>query len=242
VTNLTKNSTLSDGTAVAFDVIIPSLPGFAFSSAPPANWTVDDTARVMNTLMVDVLGYDKYAVHGTDWGSGVAYSAYNQFSSHVRASHFAFLPFYPVDAEGLAALNITLDSLETFEAEWMKAWATTGNGYFIEQTTEPNTIGLALYDNPVGQLAWIGSKFILWSDPRRGTAPSTITDSEILRSVSLYYLTRSFVSSVFTYAQNPSGFKNFYTKANTDAPMLFSAFKYKLRSGRPFKLQKLEIL
>lgn len=52
---------------VSFDVIIPSLPGFAFSSLPSAEWTIYDTARLWNTLMVDVLGYGSYSVFGTDW-------------------------------------------------------------------------------------------------------------------------------------------------------------------------------
>jgi hypothetical protein len=176
--------------------------------------------------MVDILGYSTYAIHSTDWGSGVAWSLYDRFSAHVRAAHFVFLPFAPVNAAGLAALNVSLDALEAFEVARTEEWQAKGNGYFIEQTTEPNTIGLALYDNPVGQLAWIGSKFILWSDPDAGSLPSVLTHKEILRSVSLYYLTKSFISAAFMYAQNPSGFKTEYVKARTDAPMLFSAFKY----------------
>jgi hypothetical protein len=64
---LTQQAQTSTGRNVSFDVIVPSLPGFTFSSAPPANWTVDDTARVFNTLMVNVLGYEEYTTHGTDW-------------------------------------------------------------------------------------------------------------------------------------------------------------------------------
>jgi pimeloyl-ACP methyl ester carboxylesterase len=64
---LTQQAQTSTGRNVSFDVIVPSLPGFTFSSAPPANWTVDDTARIFNTLMVDVLGYKEYTTHGTDW-------------------------------------------------------------------------------------------------------------------------------------------------------------------------------
>lgn len=176
--------------------------------------------------MADILGYPAYAIHGTDWGSAVAWSLYDRFSSHVRAAHFAFLPFAPLDAAGLAALNISLDALEKFELARNAEWQTKGNGYFIEQTTEPNTIGLALYDNPVGQLAWIAAKFAQWSDPSAGLPPSVLTHTEVLRSVSLYYLTKSFISAAFMYAQNPSGFKTDYVKARTDAPMLFSAFKY----------------
>jgi pimeloyl-ACP methyl ester carboxylesterase len=239
VKNLTESVALPDGTSVSFDVIIPSLPGFAFSQAAPANWTVDDTGRIMNSLMVDVLGYDKYAVHGTDWGSAVAYSMYDRFSAHVKASHFVFVPFFPKDPAGLAALNITLDELETFEESQFLTWATTGQGYYIELSTEPNTIGLSLYDNPVGQLAFIGQKFIIWSDPRQGTLPSQMTHNEILRSVSLYYLTQTIVSSGFIYAQNPNGFKVNYTRAQTDAPLLFSTFKYNVGFWPPELVAKI---
>lgn len=133
-----------------FDIIIPSLPGFAFSSAPPASWTVPDTARVFNTLMTKVLGYSKYATYGTDWGSGVSYSLYASFNTSVRAGHFSFLPFYPLNSTQLAAENISLSSLEEFEMLRLQNWSTTGNGYFLEQSTEvslliPNSIYSANY-------------------------------------------------------------------------------------------------
>ncbi|KAK1749663.1 Alpha/Beta hydrolase protein [Echria macrotheca] len=234
---LTSRNKTSAGKPVSFHVVVPSLPGFAFSSAPPANWTNKDTARVFNTLLTNVLGYEKFATHGTDWGSDIAYSLYNSFNKTVRAGHFAFIPFYPLTPDQLAAENITLSTpLEQFEAQRFVGWSTTGNGYFIEQTTKPNTIGLALYDNPVGQLAWIGEKVIEWSDPRAGTAPSVLDHNEILRSVSLFYLTKSITSSAYIYAQNANAFKTQYTKANTDAPLLFSAFKYNVGFWPPAKV------
>ena len=101
---------------------------------------------------------------------------------------------------------------------------------------KPNTIGLALQDDPVGQLAWIGEKLIEWSDPRAGTGPSVLDRAEILRTVSLFYLTRSFVSSVFIYARNAGGFRPEYTRAATDAPLLFSAFKYNVGFWPPAKV------
>lgn len=64
------------------------------------------------------------------------------------------------------------------------------------------------------------------SDPRAGTGPSKLTHNEILRSVSLYYLTQTFTSSLYIYSQNPNGFGSDYRKAQTNAPLLFSAFKY----------------
>ena len=67
VSSLTQRSNTSNGTEVSFHVVIPSLTGFTFSSSPPVNWTIEDTADVFNILMTDVLGYEKYAVHATDW-------------------------------------------------------------------------------------------------------------------------------------------------------------------------------
>jgi hypothetical protein len=64
---LTESWTSASGKNVSYNVVVPSLPGFVFSSAPPANWTLDDTARIYNTLMTEVLGYSTYALHATDW-------------------------------------------------------------------------------------------------------------------------------------------------------------------------------
>ncbi|KAJ6507190.1 Alpha/Beta hydrolase protein [Mycena vitilis] len=176
--------------------------------------------------MSEVLGYSAFAVHGTDWGSGVAYSMYASFNTTVRAGHFAFLPFFPPTAQEIAADNITLSDIQKVSQHRNAEWSSTGNAYFLEQQTKPNDIGLALYDSPVGQLAWIGAKFKEWSDPRAGTPPSVLNNTAILTSVSLYYLTDSFLSSVWIYGQNPNGFKAVYEKAPTDAPLLFSQYEY----------------
>ncbi|KAJ7453138.1 Alpha/Beta hydrolase protein [Mycena latifolia] len=237
---LTQSWTSATGKNVSYNVVVPSLPGFVFSSAPPANWTVDDTARIYNMLMTEVLGYSTFTVHGTDWGCAVAYSLYSSFNMTVRATQFVFIPFFPPSAQEITENNITLSDAQKVTEQRYTEWSTIGNSYFMEQTTKPNDIGLALYDNPVGQLAWIGAKFKLcaylvcpqyqhsWSDPRAGTPPSVLNNRAILTSVSLYYLTNSFLSSVWIYAQNPNGFRTAYTKADTDTPMLFSQYEYNI--------------
>jgi pimeloyl-ACP methyl ester carboxylesterase len=133
---LLQSSNISTGTPIAFDIIIPSLPGFAFSSAPPQNWTHVDTARVFNTLMTEVLGYSKYAVYGTDMGSFISYRMYDSYNISVRAAHFSFLPFYPLSPAQLAALNISLSPQETFQAQLTESYTSVGLGYNIEQSTE----------------------------------------------------------------------------------------------------------
>ncbi|KAJ6551744.1 Alpha/Beta hydrolase protein [Mycena capillaripes] len=223
---LTQLSTSATGKNVSFNVVVPSLPGFLFSSAPPANWTVDDTARLFNILMTEVLGYSNYAVHSTDWGAAVGYSLYDSFNTTVHAAHFVFIPFSPPSAQEMAENSITLSDVQKVTEQLYIELTTSGMGYFIEQTTKPNDIGLALYDSPVGQLAWIGTIFKHYSDPRAGTPPSVLNNTAILTSVSLYYLTQSFLSSVWLYAQNANLFRTAYTKAVTDAPLLFSMYEY----------------
>ncbi|VUC34859.1 unnamed protein product [Clonostachys rosea] len=223
---LVEQAKTSDGKDVSFDIIVPSLPGFAFSQAPPPTWTVADTARIFHTLMSDVLGYTTFAVNGTDWGSGIAYTLYEQYPATIRAAHFSMIPFIPMLHDQLTADNITLSESEQFQAERFAKFAATGTGYFVTHTTKPTTIGLALQDNPIGQLAWIAQQIIDWSDPRAGTGPSVLTYKEILRFTSLYFLTETFLSSLFVYSSNPNGFRTEYSKASTDAPLLYSNFKY----------------
>ncbi|KAF7924431.1 uncharacterized protein EAE98_007482 [Botrytis deweyae] len=220
---LTTASSTSNRTSASFHVVVPSLPGYAFSSAPPATWTLNDTARIFNTFMTDVLGYETYAAHGSDFGSNVAYNLYNNFNKSVRAVHLTGIPFLPLSPVDFPKYNITLDADEEFQENLVLGFNT---GYVIEQSTKTNTIGLALQDNPVGQLSWMAEKYISWSDPQAGTSPSVLTHNEILRQVSLYFLTKSFVSSIFTYPQNTDAYSSSYSKAQTDAPMLFSSFKY----------------
>ncbi|KAF8188763.1 Alpha/Beta hydrolase protein [Mycena galopus ATCC 62051] len=225
---LTQSWTSPTGKTISYNVVVPSLPGFIFSSAPPVNWTTDDTARIFNTLMTEVLGYSTYTLHGTDWGSVVAYSLYSSFNATVRAGHFVFLPIFPPSAQEIAATNITLSAMENVTEQRYTDYSTSGMSYFKEQSTKPNDIGLGLQDNPVGQLAWMGSLWKTGSDPRAGTPPSMLNTTAIFTSVSLYLLTESFLSSVWIYAQNPNGFHSGYSKPATSAPMLFSQFEYNI--------------
>ncbi|KAJ7451175.1 Alpha/Beta hydrolase protein [Mycena latifolia] len=225
---LTQPWTSSTGKQISFNVVVPSLPGFLFSSPPPQNWSNADTARLFNTLMTDVLGYSKYALYGTDWGSHIGYVLYSSFNSSVRAAEFKFIPFTSPTPEELAAQNITLSDIAKVTVQRNADFRARGTGYFIEQGFKPNTIGLALYDNPVGQLAWIGADIQLWSDPRAGTPPSVLTHETLLTMVSLYYLTQTFQSSVWIYEQNANLFSPDYVKPATDAPMLFTLYEFEV--------------
>jgi pimeloyl-ACP methyl ester carboxylesterase len=71
---LTRSQPGEDNHSISYNVVIPSLPGFGFSSLASNTWTPEDTARIFNTLMVDVLGYKNYTVFGSDWVSSQKFS------------------------------------------------------------------------------------------------------------------------------------------------------------------------
>lgn len=136
IRNLTARAATSAGDPVSFHVVVPSLPGFAFSLAPPVNWTTNDTARIYNTLMTSVLGYSKFAVHGTDWGAPIAYTLYDRYNHTARAAHLILLPFPSLTPAQLEAQNISLSPLEQFEEARYSGWSTKGQGYFLMQSTK----------------------------------------------------------------------------------------------------------
>jgi hypothetical protein len=121
------------GKDVSYHVVVPSLPGFAFSSAPPADWTVDDTGRILNALMTDVLGYSTCAVHSTDW----VIKAHNNVLTFrvallvIRCTHRTIRR---------SALLILASSLSfpppKKSVQRSVEWARTGLGYSNEQTTK----------------------------------------------------------------------------------------------------------
>jgi len=142
----------------AFHVVVPSLPGFAFSDKPvETGWDVNRIARAWATLMPR-LGYDRWVAQGGDWGAGVTHALAHQRPQGLIAAHvnwqFVFpekLPDNPTPAERRA-----ID-----RASW---FANDQSGYFREHATRPQTIGYPLADSAAGQALWIYEKFQAWTD------------------------------------------------------------------------------
>jgi len=137
------------------------LPGFAFSSALRSadNYLVT-AATTLDKLMTSVLGYQKYAVHGNGMGMYVAFAMYDALNTTVRAGHFPLLPFFSTTADELRLRGIALSPQEEFLHKRSMEWTDTGSAYYLEQIYQPNTISAALYDSPMGQLAWSGEKWL----------------------------------------------------------------------------------
>ncbi|KAK4948293.1 hypothetical protein LTR10_012827 [Elasticomyces elasticus] len=175
-----------------FHVIVPSLPGYGYSNGPPLDkdFDVQGIARVVDKLMVGLGFGDGYISQGGDIGSFVSrVLAVNAEACKAVHLHLAIGISKPDD--------ISIESLSQEEQKGLERYNNfneMGNAYAREHGTRPSTIGLVLSSSPVALLAWIGEKFVQWSD----TSPPL---NEILDSVSLYWFTDSFPRAIYPYRQ-----------------------------------------
>lgn len=180
-----------DGSADdAFDVVIPSLPGFCFTPPMDDPFTDDVVARLWHRLMTEALDYEGFATYGEDVGATVSDwlgALYPDSVIGVFATHAAFPP-----DERAQDLN---DAEEAFRAWLAEKWK-TASGYSAIQSTRPDTLAVALNDSPAGLLAWILEKLVEWSGP---DFESSWTRDDILTTVSLYWFTGTIGSSFLGY-------------------------------------------
>jgi len=178
---------------IAFDLVIPCLPGYGFSEKPKSpGWTVERIARAWVTLMAR-LGYERYAAQGGDWGAAVTVAMARLTPPQLAGIHLNMpLVIPPVaergepDAEQLAALK----ALELYSRD--------ENAYARLQATRPQTIGYGLADSPVAQAAWIYEKFYFWSDCR-GDPDGLFATDALLDNIMLYWLPGTGASSARLY-------------------------------------------
>jgi epoxide hydrolase len=179
--------------ADAFHVVMPSLPGFAWSGpAPDTGWAPRRIGRAFAELM-ERLGYDRYGVQGGDWGSAISRWIGADRPERVAGVHLNMLSgAFPAPGE---TPDPPLTELEQARYEQSLAFLRDGAGYYAQQSTRPLTLAYALNDSPVGQLAWIAEKFETWSD----TSPDP---DRILTQASIYWLTGTAGSSAQIYLEH----------------------------------------
>lgn len=199
------------GSAVdAFDVIIPSLPGYGFSSKPSsAGWGIERIARAWASLMAG-LGYDRYGAAGSDWGTSISSTLGAIDSERVAGIHL--VP--PLAGPDPAALN-DLTAAEQDALTRLDHRARTGSAYSEVHRTAPQTLGYALVDSPIGLCAWIAEKMMTWTDSSTTTrsdpsaaptdhAASGLRWDQVLDQVTLYWFTKTAASSARLYAESIS--------------------------------------
>ena len=210
----------------AFDLVLPSLPGYGFSAEPTElGWNVGRIAQAWAELM-NRLGYTRYVAQGGDVGAAVTDAMGRQAPEGLLGIHMNLLvttlaggPMPSESEEERAAL----DQINTFR--------TSGFGYFLEQATRPQTIGYALLDSPVALAAWMldhdTDSYYKISRAFLGGPPSgNLTRTHILDNVTLYWLTGTGVSAARSYWENAraTAAGGGQTPPPVTLPVAFSAF------------------
>jgi len=175
-----------------FDLVIPSLPGYGFSSRPDV-LTTRDTAKLWHTLMRG-LGYERYGAGGGDWGAAVTtYMALDQ-PEPLLGIHLSNLDNAPTATTPLTAAE------RAFVAA-TEHWDATQRGYSFIQGTKPQTLAYGLTDSPAGLAAWILEKWRSWADTG-GDIDARLDRDFLLTLVTLYWVTDTIGTSIRDYIDN----------------------------------------
>jgi pimeloyl-ACP methyl ester carboxylesterase len=184
-----------DSSSPAFDVVVPSLPGFGFSGPTTSRgWDPVRMGKAFIILM-DRLGYSRYGVQGGDWGSEVAQQMARQASSRVIGLHLNLIAVPPPSPDAMKEL--TAEEHRRYRAWWDEKRST----FFNLQSSEPQTVAYALTDSPVGWMAWLAVKFQDLTD-NDGNFLHTVDRDAFLSDVTLYWVTGTVGSSMRIYREH----------------------------------------
>lgn len=181
----------------AFDLVIPSLPGYGYSTPltrPGINFSA--TADLWVKLM-QRLGYPRFATQGGDWGAIVSAQLGHKYANRLYGVHIHLMT--PLDIFTGGA--VSPDDYAESERAWLQknqGFFQGEAGYYALQTTKPQTIAFALNDSPVGLCSWLLEKRRTWSDCQ-GDVEARFSKDDLLTSVMLYWVTQSFGTSARYY-------------------------------------------
>lgn len=204
IKKLTSDQNTGASISQGFDLIIPSLPGFVFSS-PLESTGINfwNTADILTKLMT-TLGYEKFGVHGHDWGAIIAAQLAHKYASNLIGAHFTTL--LPLDTfTGGGVDKSYFSGNESHYIEKNERFFSDGGGYFSIQTTRPQSLAYALNDSPIGLLAWILEKRRDWSDCD-GDVESVFSKDDLITTAMLYWANSTIGTSMRYYyeaAHNP---------------------------------------
>ena len=175
----------------AFDVIVPSLPGFGFSSRPSRPIGPRKISEILNELMTKNLGYNNYLAQGGDWGATICnWLAYDQ-SKTCKGIHINCL-----------TMRLPDGPKNQQEKDWQNKFdkdQIMQDGYRTQQATKPQTLSYAMMDSPVGIAAWIIEKMHSWSDLKENNIESVYSKDTLLANIMVYVLTKSFNTASWIY-------------------------------------------
>lgn len=176
--------------AAGYDIVVPSLPGYGWSGLPEHPLGPAGVAALWKKLMVDELGYSRFFAQGGDWGALVSIQLALAYPEHVAAIHLNFF-FGPQAHDGMDA-----DLTRYWQA--VAAVRAVESGYSYQQSTKPQTLGLALHDHPVGWASWLLEKFRSWGDTS-GDIESRFPKDLFITNLMTYLVTDKVISSLWMY-------------------------------------------
>jgi pimeloyl-ACP methyl ester carboxylesterase len=200
----------------AFDVVIPSLPGFAFSGpTKEVGWNNNRIGKAFIELM-DRLGYDKFAVQGGDAGAVIGPDmgrlAPEKFIGlHLNAATMGFIPMGPVDEADLAQFT----PAEKKRLEVLQEFMQVKFGFNLLQSNQPQLVGYALSDSPVGLMAWMTQLM----------DPAEVGDERFLTNFMIYWLTGTGASCIRWYYEAAHDPGAWAPKLNSGVPTAVAVFQ-----------------
>ena len=205
-------------TASGFDVVVPSLPGCAFSDRPAKLMSRTRTTDLWAKLMTDVLGYYRFVARGADIGSTMTTLLGLDHAEHVAAIHLSDVP-RPYLGVGSPPLTDAEQRFLAEEADWMRR----EGAYDAIQATKPQTLGYALNDSPVGLAAWLVEKYRSWSDCG-GDVERRFTKDELLTTITLYWVTETINSANRLYFDREHALRELGPHDRVNVPCAFAMF------------------
>jgi pimeloyl-ACP methyl ester carboxylesterase len=217
----------------AFDVVIPSIPGYGFSGKPKdLGWGPDRTARAWDVLMKRV-GYTQYVSQGGDHGSVISDALARQAPPGLLAIHLnmpATVPgnlVTPINSGNPSPAELAGSEREAFDS--LSAFFGRNAAYGALMVTRPETIGYSLADSPSGLASWMYEKFAQWSDSG-GVPERVLSKDEMLNDITLYWLTNTGASSSrFYWENNNNNFSSVAQKTrDIKVPVAISVFPHEI--------------
>ncbi len=205
----------------AFDVIVPSLPGYGFSGAPSERGMSAGRIADLWVDLMSALGYERFGAHGGDWGCAVATALGASHPDRMIGLHLT-MTSVPVDPD-----TLTEDQRQWWEA--LQRYREREWGYVHLQRTKPQTPAFALNDSPAGLAAWILEKWWRWSDcadELGNRDPLRVyTADELLTNVSIYWFTRTIGPSMRLYYETFGPGGTIEPPARVEVPTGLSVFR-----------------
>jgi pimeloyl-ACP methyl ester carboxylesterase len=208
--------------ADAFDVIVPSLPGYGFSDPPARPGMTPGKMASLFAGLMQGLGYPHYGVQGGDWGASVATWLARQYPERVKAIHLNWIPgaYQPPLGNGAPAASV---AEAAFLAKLAAQAADGASSHVGIQSTRPQTLGYGLNDSPAGLAAWMVDKFRMLADCD-GDLETAISLDRLLTNIAVYWFSGSITASIRLYREARTQPLAFAAGERIIPPLGFAAF------------------